>query len=225
MIECPILVGGRNGDGIYTTTKATVPIDSGTSITGSVYAQTGDIVLATVMYRDINDMVAPSGWTLLFNSSATAIDSDLYHRFGFFKKNITTDGDVSVTFIQTSSQRMILNLITIKNANDIVYRSEYTQYFATEATNRFVNIPNKASNDTKLIWGLTSFLWQAISSPYGLWLMSPNDLEMLQINDYQAEPRLCNIIDLGNGNVTRSIKPSPNTTELISFGVAAVEII
>lgn len=222
MIECPILVGGRNGDGIYTTTKATVPIDSGTSITGSVYAQTGDIVLATVMYRDINDMVAPSGWTLLFNSSATAIDSDLYHRFGFFKKNITTDGDVSVTFIQTSSQRMILNLITIKNANDIVYRSEYTQYFATEATNRFVNIPNKASNNTKLIWGLTSSIW---GSSTDLWLMSPNDVEMLQLNDYQIQPRLCNIIDLGNGNVIRSIKPSPNAADLSPFGVAAVEII
>lgn len=222
MIGNNVYGGGRKGDGIYTTTKSTVGIDSNTSITASIYAQTGDIILATIMYRDINNMVAPSGWTSLFNSSATAIDSDVYHRFGFFKKNITTDGDVSVTFIQTSNQRMRLNLITIKNANDIVYRSEYTQYFATEATNRFVNIPNKASNDTKLIWGMTSAIWD---TDYCLWLMSPNDLEMLQINDHQISPRLCNIIDLGNGNVIRSIEPSPKTPELNSFGVAAVEII
>lgn len=223
MIGNNVYGGGRKGDGIYTTTKSTVGTNSNTSITASIYAQTGDIILATIMYRDINNMVAPSGWTSLFNSSATAIDSELYHRFGFFKKNITSDGEASVTFNQTASQRMILNLITIKNANDVVYRSEYTQYFSSETVNRFVNIPNKASNNTKLIWGLTSSLWE--NSSTDLWLMSPNDLEMLQISDYQAPPRLCNIIDLGNGNVIRSIKPSPETTEFFPFGVAAVEII
>lgn len=225
MIECPILVGGGGESGIYTTTKSTVSVDSDVSITASVYAQTGDIILATIMYRDINDMVAPDGWTLLFNSNATAIDSDLYHRFGFFTKNITSDGEVSVTFNQTASTRMFLNLITIKNANDVVYRSKYTQYFSSETVNRFVGIPNKENNDTKLIWGLTSSSWWYASNPYGLWLTSPFDVEIFQISDYQIAPRLCNIIDLGNGSVKKSVKPSPLSTELYPFGVAAVEII
>ena len=225
MIECPILVGGGGiGDGIYTTTKSAVNLDASKSITAGVYAQTGDIILATVMYRDINDMIAPDGWTLLFNSNATAIDSSLYHRFGFFTKKITFDGEVSVIFNQTASARMMLNLITIKNANDVVYRSEYTQYFSSETVNRFVDIPNKENNDTKLIWGLTSSLW-ASSSPYRLWQILPFDVEIFQISDYQFPPRLCNIIDLGNGSVNKSVKPSPLTTELNPFGVAAVEII
>ena len=226
MIECPILVGGGGiGDGIYTTTKSAVCLDASKSITASVYAQAGDIILATVMYRDINDMIAPDGWTLLFNSNATAIDSDTNHRFGFFTKKITFDGEVSVTFNQTASARMLLNLITIKNANDVVYRSEYTQYFSSETVNRFVDIPNKENNDTKLIWGLTSALWYPDKNPYGLWLTSPFDVEIFQISDYQFPPRLCNIIDLGNGSVNKSVKPSPLLTELVSFGVAAVEII
>ena len=226
MLECPILVGGGGESGIYTTTKSIVSVDRGVSITASVYAQTGDIILATIMYRDINDMVTPDGWTLLFNSNATAIDSSLNHRFGFFKKKITFDGEVSVTFNQTASARIMLNLITIKNANDVVYRSEYTQYFSSETVNRFVGIPNKENNDTKLIWGLTSSLWSNPNSPpYGLWLTSPFDVEIFQISDYQSPPRLCNIIDLGNGSVNKSVKPSPLLTQLISFGVAAVEII
>lgn len=225
MIECPILVGGGGESGIYTTTKSTVSANSDVSITASVYAQTGDIILATVMYRDINDMVTPDGWTLLFNSNATAIDSNLYHRFGFFTKKITFDGEVSVTFNQTASARIMLNLITIKNANDVVYRSEYTQYFSSETVNRFVGIPNKTNSDTKLIWGLTASIW-SISNPYGLWLTSPFDVEIFQISDYQIAPRLCNIIDLGNGSVNRSVKPSSTLKDLlVAFGVAAVEII
>lgn len=223
MIGNNVYGGGRKGDGIYITTKSTVGTNGGTSITASIYAQTGDIILATIMYRDINNMVAPSGWTSLFNSSATAIDSELYHRFGFFKKNITSDGEASVTFNKKANNRMLLNLITIKNANDVVYRSEYTQYFSSETVNRFVNIPNKASNNTKLIWGMTSSSWDP--SYTNSWLMSPKDLEMLQISDGRMAPRLCNIIDLGNGNVIRSIEPAPNATELFPFGVAAVEII
>ena len=224
MLECPILIGGGE-DGIYTTTKSTVSVAGGVSITSSIYAQAGDNILATVMYRDINDMIAPDGWTLLFNSNATAIDSNLYHRFGFFTKKITFDGEVSVTFNQTASARMMLNLITIKNANDIVYRSEYTQYFSSETVNRFVGIPNKKNNDTKLIWGLTSSLWDTQAVPYGLWQILPFDVEIFQISDYQFPPRLCNIIDLGNGSVNKSVKPSPLAADLISFGVAAVEII
>ncbi len=224
MIKCPILVGGGE-DGIYTTTKSTVSVDSDVSITASVYAQTGDIILATIMYRDINDMVTPDGWTLLFNSNATAIDSDLYHRFGFFTKKITFDGEVSVTFNQTASARMSLNLITVKNANDIVYKSEYTQYFPDETVNRFVGIPNKENNDTKLIWGLTSALWNTVTFPSGLWQILPFDVEIFQISDYKFSPRLCNIIDLGNGSVNKSVKPSPLSAELVPFGVAAVEII
>ena len=225
MLECPILIGDGGGDGIYTTTKSTVSVYSDVSITASVYAQAGDIILATVMYRDINDMVAPSEWTLLFNSNATAIYPSLYHRFGFFKKNITSDGEVSVTFNQTIATRMLLNLITVKNANNIVYKSDYTQYFSTESVNRFVNMPNKVNSDTKLIWGLTSAQWKSDTVPYSNWLLSPNDVEIFQISDYQTPPRLCNIIDLGNGSVNRSVKPSPLVTELVSFGVAAVEII
>ena len=217
--------GGGGESGIYTTTKSTVSVDSGVSITSSIYAQAGDIILATVMYRDINDMIAPNGWTLLFNSNATAIDSNIYHRFGFFTKKITFDGEVSVTFNQTASARMMLNLITIKNANDIVYRSEYTQYFPSEIVNRFVSIPNKTNSDTKLIWGLTASLWYNGNLPYGLWLTSPFDVEIFQISEYKTAPRLCNIIDLGNGSVNKSVKPSPLLTGLISFGVAAVEII
>ena len=216
--------GGGGESGIYTTTKSTVNLDASKSITASVYAQTGDIILATIMYRHINNMIAPDGWTLLFNSNATSIDSNVYHRFGFFKKNIFVDGDVSVTFTQTNNKRMLLNLITVKNANDIVYRNEYTQYFPSEIDNRFVSIPNKTNSDTKLIWGLTAAKWFNFN-PYGLWLTSPFDVEIFQISDYQIAPRLCNIIDLGNGSVNKSVKPSPLTTELVPFGVAAVEII
>ena len=217
--------GGGGESGIYTTTKSSVSVDSDVSITASVYAQTGDIILATIMYRDINGMIAPDGWTLLFNSNATAIGSDLYHRFGFFTKKITFDGEVSVTFNQTARKRMLLNLITIKNANDVVYRSEYTQYFSSETVNRFVGIPNKENNDTKLIWGLTSAYWCSSPPPTGLWQILPFDVEIFQISDYQIAPRLCNIIDMGNGSIVKSVKLSPSLTELVPFGVAAVEII
>ena len=224
MLECPILIGGGE-DGIYTTTKSTVSVDKGVSITASVYAQTGDIILATVMYRDINGMIAPDGWTLLFNSPVAAIDSALNHRFGFFTKKITFDGEVSVTFNQTASARIMLNLITVKNANDIVYKSEYTQYFSAEAANRFVSIPNKTNSDTKLIWGLTTAQWASNTVPYSNWLLLPNDVEIFQISDYQVPPRLCNIIDMGNGSIAKSVKLSPTSVELVPFGVAAVEII
>ena len=99
----------------YVTTKSYAYIESGNSVTASVYAQTGNIVLATVMYRDVNILGYPLGWTLLFDSDPTKNQSSLNHKFAFITLPITADGDVSATFTQTLNSRMIVHLITIKN--------------------------------------------------------------------------------------------------------------
>ena len=112
-------------------------------MTASVYAQTGDIVLATVMYRDVNILGYPLGWTLLFDSDPTKINPSLNHKFAFIILPITADGDVSATFTQTLNGRMIVHLITIKNVENITHDNYYTKYFEEEGINRFVNLPQK----------------------------------------------------------------------------------
>ena len=175
---------------------------SGTTLTGTVNANAGDIVLATISHRSA--FTAPDGWTKLYES--IAVNSSFKQKMVFVIKKIESTGLVSFTATQSTTGRIYLNLISISGISNI----ENTDYEAisTVAT-MSISVPNKTEWE-RLVWGCTSPLWTL--SNYKHWVTSPDDLELISLPNTTAA-RQANFIDDGNGMaIGRSFAPDAGTS-------------
>lgn len=176
-------------------------VASGTNLTGTVSANAGDIVLATISHR--SSFTNPNGWTKLYES--IAVNSSFAQRMVFAIKKIEATGQVSFTATQSSTGRIYLNLISIGGIDNI----ENANYEAINTTpTTIVDAPDKKEGE-KLIWGCTAPLW-AISN-YKSWSTIPNDLQMISLPT-TTQARQANFVDFGNGAVTgRKFAPDAGT--------------
>jgi hypothetical protein len=176
-----------------------------TSLTGTVYANDGDIVLATATHRGV--FTPPDGWEFLYESSTIGT---VNHRMIVFKKYIDESGLVSFTGKQNISQSMYLNLISISGISDIIFAPELESIYRGGV--KPAPMPDKQEGE-KIIWGATVSLY-ATSPPYGGWSTTPDDLTIIHLDQSSYAPRLVNLIDFGNGQANnRTIMQSPSTTE------------
>lgn len=191
--------------GEMTITDAQCYIDSGiTSLTGTVYANDGDIVLATATHRGV--FTPPDGWEFLYESPTIGT---VNHRMIVFKKHVDEGGLVSFTASQDISQLMYLNLISISGISDIIFAPELESIYRGGV--KPAPMPDKQEGE-KIIWAATVSLY-ATSSPYGGWSTTPDDLTIIHLDQSSYAPRLANLIDFGNGQPNnRTIMQSPNTT-------------
>ena len=190
---------------------------SGTSLTGSISAQAGDIVLATVSVRVSGSTPTPTGWTLLSDTSVyfTAAQNQT---LAFFYKNVTESGTVSCVATQAIAGRIYLNLIVVRGASELVAVPSLTASAATPPT-AGITAPAKTAGQ-KLIWGCVSPWWDT-SAPYDLWTTTPNDLDLISLSS-STQPRLANFVDDGTGAVNRVFDASPSTDGTYVV-IAAVE--
>lgn len=173
---------------------------SGTSLTGTVTAAAGDIVLATVSTRSATTL--PSGWTQLYYSDI--FDSSTGQRMYMIYKQVDSAGSVSCQVTQTSSGRMYINLIAVAGYTSVAY------YAANIATGTSISAPDKTAGDA-VIWGCSCAYW-ITSAPYGDWATSPADLTLVSLDDASYQPRNGNFIDDGSGAATdRTFIPSLGT--------------
>lgn len=181
---------------------------SGTTLTGTVSAKAGDFILATISHR--STFTTPGGWTKLYESTA-ALSAN--QKMVFAIKQVNETGTVSFTATQSSAGRIYLNLISIGGISGIESANEYEVYSETAVTS--IAVPNKAAGE-KLIWGCSAPSW--ITSNYGQWSTSPNDLELIQLPS-TTQPRQLNAVDFGTGQATgRSFIPNAGsgTTIVVS---------
>lgn len=202
-----------------------IDVESGISITSSIYGESGEILLALVMFRDVNEITTPNGWTKIVECD-DFVSTTTHHKMAFFKYNCSSDNIVSVTFNQTTADRMQLILVSLNNVSDIIYDNRYDIYHTgtseSSTTKPFYNIPQKQSENDYIIYGATSSVWRD-EIPYGNWIIEDNKLEIISIDQSIKEPRLCLINNI-LGYEQYNIKPTPKSKD-ISFALLGVKII
>lgn len=181
------------------TNATAYEVASGTTLTGTVTAAVGDIVLATITTRSA--ITLPEGWISLYEGAA--FDASTGQRISFAYKVIDTAGSVSFTATQATAARIYLNLIAISGANGIEYASEYKTTSATAVTS--ITVPNRATGDI-LIWGCSGPIWST-----GTWITSHGGLPIVSLATTVAA-RQANFLDgLGPHVTNRTFTPVAST--------------
>lgn len=185
-----------------------VQVTSGTTLSCSIDAEQGDIILATITARD--DFTLSEGWNLLYTSSAVS-DTGTNQYMSFSIHKVLEKENKSLTVTQKSAQRLYINLIVVRGISDIVVRKDLEKISNTKVTE--VNVFNKLANE-KFIWGCSAITWSS-----GNWKTNPEDLDLISMNI--SDPRQANFIDLGNGVVSRKFILPTSSVNII----CAVELI
>ncbi len=192
---------------------------NGTTLIGTVNANAGDFILATISHR--STFTTPAGWTKIYESAET--DPTWKQRMVFAIKQVDSAGQVSFKATQSTAGRMYLNLISISGIQGIEFVPEL-EVVNLPSTSKPVSVPDKVENEM-LIWGCTAPLWKSPPAPYGDWVTSPNDLTLVSLNQATTQPRQASFIDDGTGQATgRTFNHSPTTTDTECI-IAAVRLI
>ena len=161
---------------------------AGTELSGTIDADTGDWILATVTTRSATNL--PSDWTVLKESTVLNADASNQRMF-FLCKQATADGTESITITQTDSARIYINLIVAKGATGFKYHTGTEVYSDTvKSASIWVGRPNCKL----LVWGCTSNLW-GNTAPYGTWTCS--GLSAICLDPSTTQPRQANFVDRG----------------------------
>lgn len=197
-----------------------VEVSAGTSLTASVTASPGDIILATITVRSA--LSIPEGWNLLFTSEYV-IDTGNQQSISFAIKTAESSME-SITVTQAESKRIYVNLISIRGSKGVVPYQELTTYVNTAPSTKGykIQVPDKKQGE-KIIWGCSATSW-ATSSPYGDWETTPDDLQGISLGQSKTAPRQANFIDLGQGVVNRTFTATPKSTGSVCV-IAAVRLL
>lgn len=211
----------------YINTRADIiEVSNSTAITSSIYAEAGEIVLASFLYRDENTVAVPDGWERIFESEDWLDPVTRHAKLAFYKFFCQTSGNISVTFNITSNNISYLSLVTVKGATDIVYDSTYNIYHkaGTDETAPvpFVPIPQKSSETDYVIYGAGTIFWKA-TSPYETWEFGENKLFCTCMDERSKSSKL-GIIDNILGNDEYEIAPCPDATG-VSFMLFGLKLI
>ena len=171
---------------------------SSSEIIGNIYAQQGDIILATISAR--SELTLPDNLTLLHTSETFGGDKQT---MSFAWMRVETTGEQTFTIHQAISTRFYLNLIALKNAKDISYDGSH--YIKADSADSLK--PNKKSSDEILIWGCSAYLWNT-SASYGNWSCSNTNTTLICLDQTKTAPRQANFIDAINDDGARTFTPA-----------------
>ena len=158
-------------------------VSSGTTLSSSITCEVGDLIVAQIVVR--SSLTFPNGWTLL--RTIPAIDSN--SQTLSFAYKIATSTTETLTVTQSSSNRIYINLIRVKNADSIIYVSE-----AEKALNGNMISSSVLQSAGLYIWGVSSSVW-VNSSPYGDWTYEPTTLAYSSLDDANYAPRLGTFVE------------------------------
>lgn len=161
-------------------------VSSGTTLSSSITCEVGDLIVAQIVVR--SSLTLPNGWTLLRTIPAVSGDSNNHQTLSFAYK-IATSTTETLTVTQSSSNRIYINLIRVKNADSIIYVSE-----AEKALQGYMISSAVLQSAGLYIWGVSSTLW-ASSAPYGDWTSEPTTLAYSSLDDANYQPRLGTFVE------------------------------
>ena len=186
--------------------------ESSSEIIGSIHAQQGDIVLATISAR--SELTLPDNLTLLHTSETFGSNKQT---MSFAWMRVETTGEQTFTIHQAIETRFYLNLIALKNAKGISYDSSH--YIKADSADSLK--PNEKSSDEILIWGCSAYFWKG-SAPYGDWSCSNTNITPICLDQTKTAPRQANFIDAINDDGVRTFTPASSGNPCV---VDAVKII
>ena len=180
---------------------------SSSEIIGNIYAQQGDIILATISAR--SELTLPDNLTLLHTSETFG---EHHQTMSFAWMRVETTGEQTFTIHQAEEARFYLNLIALKNAKAVVYDgTHYAISPSNNVTSSNTLVPNGKASDEILIWGCSANLWST-SSPYREWQISNEETTIICLDPKNTQPRQANFIDAIEDDGQRSFYPDPNST-------------
>jgi hypothetical protein len=180
---------------ITVTDSKSYEVTSDTTLTGTVTAAAGDIVVALVTVRDT--YTVPSGWTLVFGGDIFDTTVGNGQRVYFASKRISEAGTVSFTAVQATAQRLYLNLIALHGVARVSYNAAYTKTANISTGN--LALPNKTAGEA-LLWGVSC----AYAGTNNLWSSTPSDITIHQLPS-TTNARSALLFDSGGGAVSRTL--------------------
>lgn len=160
-------------------------VSSGTTLSSSITCEVGDLIVAQIVVR--SSLTLPNGWTLL--RTIPAISGDSNSQTLSFAYKIATSTTETLTVTQSSSNRIYINLIRVKNADSIIYVSE-----AEKALQGYMISSAVLQSAGLYIWGASSTLWPT-TAPYGDWTYEPTTLAYSSLDDANYQPRLGTFVE------------------------------
>ena len=160
-------------------------VSSGTTLSSSITCEVGDLIVAQIVVR--SSLTLPNGWTLL--RTIPAISGDSTSQTLSFAYKIATSTTETLTVTQSSSNRIYINLIRVKNADSIIYVSE-----AEKALQGNMISSEVLRSAGLYIWGVSSMSWSS-TAPYGDWTYEPTTLSYSSLDDANYAPRLGTFVE------------------------------
>lgn len=183
-------------------------VASGTTLTGTVNATVGDLVVATFVIRG-NTYTFDSGWTLLGIGDNGALNQRTAMAY-----KIATSSSESLTVTQDTAGRMYINLVSIAGASVGTFSG-----FTTQATGTSITLPKPQG---LVIWGVSATYW-GTQTPYQLWDISDkSDVTAIQLPN-TTQPRCLTALDQSN-NASETFTYSPDISGDAGLAVASLTI-
>jgi hypothetical protein len=184
-------------------------VASVTTLTGTVNATVGDLVIATFVIRG-NTYTIDSGWTLLGISEVVGTSNQ---RTAMAYK-IATSSSESLTVTQDTAGRIYLNLVSITGASVGTFSG-----FTTQGTGSSITLPKPQG---PVIWGVSSSLW-GTNTPYQLWGISDKEnVAAIQLPN-TTQPRCLTALDQSN-NASETFTYSPDISGDAALAAASLTI-
>ena len=180
----------------------------GTTLTGTVNATVGDLVVATFIIRG-NTYTIDSDWTLLGISEVVGTANQ---RTAMAYK-IATSSSESLTVTQDTAGRMYINLVSITGASVGTFSG-----FTTQATGSSITLPKPQG---LVIWGVSSSYWGG--SPTMPWGLSDNNNVQAIELPTTTVPRCLTVLDQSN-NASETFTAHPNYTADSALAAASLTI-
>ena len=159
-----------------------------TSLTGTLKAAAGQMVVATVTVR--STPTYPAGWTLLVQSDLLTNAAGTKQLIAVLYRTVTQDETVSFTMKQSSSGRMYLNLLAFSGVKTLRLRTE-AEFLSSQDINSFTV---QRPEGEVMLWCLGAISWKT-SAPYGDWTCNGSSAGMISLNQASAQPRQANLVD------------------------------
>ena len=181
---------------------------SGTTLTGTVNATVGDLVVATFVIRG-NTYTIDSGWTFLGIGDNGAINQRTAMAY-----KIATSSSESLTVTQDTAGRIYINLVSITGASVGTFSG-----FTTQATGSSITLPKPSG---LVIWGVSSAYW-GTQSPYQLWgIPGKDNVTAIQLPN-TTQPRCLTALDQST-NASETFIYSPDTSGDAGLAAASLTI-
>lgn len=203
-----IETNGAGGDDKYTIMCNQAISD--TTLTGSIYAKAGDWVFCTLTTR--SETTLPDDWTVLHISQT--ITSGTQH-MTLLCKEVTEDGMIDFTAIQSSSARIYISLIAFSGIMGFRYHNGEYFYDADSYDSFTVKRPVYKT----VLWAMSSNIWST-SGPYSPWVCNEIDNPVITLPS-TTQRRQANFIDENTGS-ERTFTPASAGTSAIILWVEVI---